>query len=182
LQDDRHGPYVKADLERGENDVSILSIRFGKATERWELTHILIPIHSKIRLSFGYMQQAADQIVAEVQTVRELIEQVTETKFRKPVVSYETWIERSYLYIESLLDEGVNTAQLAALSWRTSLSRYVAIIRISATFFGTCDVLIDTTGTHRNSNTLGIVVINKKGVWWELIGEHLSSTLKAPLV
>lgn len=186
VQDDRHGPYLRTDLKKDDGlhgkSKMRLTITIGDRTpEEWHLTHILIPIHPKVRLSFGYLQEVATAVVAEVLTLRELIEgSRLGTTGIKPV-AYETWIQRSYKYLQTLLLESkVPKFRIEKLSRGIALSRYVAVIRVSCDFIGQVDVVIDTTGTYKNSQVLAILSIKNSTAMTDIVLNALAKTLGAP--
>ncbi|MCU1303460.1 MAG: hypothetical protein JWQ87_3744 [Candidatus Sulfotelmatobacter sp.] len=68
VHDDREGPYLKATIRKHQTKLFInLKLPSGKE-ETWELTHILIPLHSKIRLSFAQLYTAGLDLVSNVQS------------------------------------------------------------------------------------------------------------------
>lgn len=54
VHDDRFGPYIRADIKKDQEDlnleIEILDAKYG-TKEIWRLSHILVPMHNKVRLS-----------------------------------------------------------------------------------------------------------------------------------
>src|SRR5262249_7030601 len=61
VHDDRLGAYLRVNLVNGEEvPTLLLPVReLTGATEAWTVTHVLVPIHSKIRLSMAVLRQLA---------------------------------------------------------------------------------------------------------------------------
>src|SRR5439155_7588947 len=70
VHDDRHGPYLRATVIM-EGDQFHLDIDTRGTHERWRVTYILIPVHSKIRLSFAGLRQCAMDAMKIVHAHRE---------------------------------------------------------------------------------------------------------------
>ena len=146
---------------------SSLSITFEapRAPEKWLLTHILIPMHTKIRISFAGLREVAKRVVGEVakELKNLLVSESQSISFESfPKISFSTKIERSTRYIEKLICEGsgMSDNDLQDLISNTALSRYVGTIFLESEAIGKLEVLVDTTSTINNINFLAVVVRN----------------------
>jgi hypothetical protein len=150
IHDDRNGPYVKATIGKRAEELQ-LRLGFQRQKETWILTHILIPMHAKIRLSFRGLYEAGLEILLQVQAFLE-----SQLRIKKPGTSWTSQIVRSHSYIESLLRAG-QSALADRLCESIPLPRYMGIIHIEAPSLDPFDVILDTTSTERNLNCLGVV-------------------------
>jgi hypothetical protein len=185
VHDDRTGPYLRADLVRRSATKLLLDIGYGfgknRLSEKWALTHILIPMHGKIRLSFDELRLVATDHIA--QTIESLRIYATGKQIVDRLLVFETLILRSHAYIEQLLVSGALTPTaiektLTTLTW----SRYVGVIRLTANYFGSLDVLIDTTSTPRNINCLGIVATQALTDYSRFLVEQLGEVFDCPYI
>jgi hypothetical protein len=170
VHDDRVGPYLRAELLDESQETLSLSFTFdrsaNRAAERWNLTHILIPLHGKIRLAFAGLRtlalRTANMVNAYSFTV--LGHQPTSGGTAADAVTIDNRILRPYDYIEKLMLHRLCTSskQLMSLSMGTPLPRYLGIVRLRAPFFGTIDVLFDTTSTLRNLTCLGVIPLKPR--------------------
>ena len=155
IHDDRFGPYLKAEIANRKNNFLLrLSLRNQDVprTEEWVLTHILIPIHAKIRLSFRGVYTAGLKIVCEVQAFAE-----ARLGVENPAVSWSSRIVRSHSYIESLLRDKRTAPLVDRLCRTVPLPRYVGVLHVEAGSLDPFDVLLDTTSTERNLNCPALV-------------------------
>jgi len=154
LHDDRHGPYLKATIaRRGEN--LLVRYELSPAPEEWSLTHVLIPLHTKIRLSFGELYRAGVKLLdSEVQPYL-TVANVQQTTVWKSIVL------RSHEYVDSLLARNGMQRTVETLCSTIRLSRYLGIIRFENPALDSFDVLLDTTSTERNLNCSGVVQLGK---------------------
>lgn len=168
LHDDRIGPYVKAELTRttpslrrewkeslqvevGEDEPQ-LTIEVDGQREEWRLTHVLTPIHNKVRLSFSQIRRIADDI-GRLLRVALMYKDLPLKR-----VTFGIRVLRAHTYVKKLLaDTKTNSRRRNRFFATISLSRYVGLIRLEAGKVGPFDALIDTTGTPRNARCLGIV-------------------------
>jgi hypothetical protein len=137
----------------------------GSSVDRWQLTHILVPMHSKIRLSFGELRIMAELIVAKLKghqdaAIEELGGRQRNRLLATSSLTYSTWIEKSHSYIEQLFigADGLNAEQVQDLTTSLPLARYVGLIQIRTSHSGNFDVLLDTTSTVRNIAFMGVIV------------------------
>jgi hypothetical protein len=158
VHDDREGPYLKATIRRKGKEENLLvhfELPSGKE-ETWVLTHILVPLHPKIRLSFAQLYTAGLDIVYKAQSFA-----IASSPSSKPITTlWKSRIFRSSVYIDSLLGEGKSEI-VKQLCNKVPLSRYIGVIRVDATGLDTFDVLLDTTSTERNLNCLAVVQLGK---------------------
>jgi hypothetical protein len=148
IHDDRLGPYIEAKV-KVENKRLILNVPHPSPSrpEKWEVTHLLMPIHAKIRLSLSATEEFAIAIASGVAN------QTPPKSF-----TYEYWIERSQKYLDQLR-RAAPTASVSAMFFTTALPRYIAIVRVSGDGAGTIDVLIDTTSTSASPLFLAVVLV-----------------------
>jgi hypothetical protein len=155
VHDDRYGPYLKADIRRRRNRLHLqIKLRNSSSVETWTLSHILIPIHPKIRLSFGELRRAAIRLVREIHAHRQSL-----LAAPGAVTSWDCWITKSHSYVESLI-LGENRAPeslVARLCTSVPFSRYLGVVRIEAEDLDPIDFLLDTTSTERNLHCLALV-------------------------
>jgi hypothetical protein len=161
IHDDRHGPYLRADLieDQGGPGLSI-PLRPDRATEVWKVTHLLIPMHPKVRLSFSGLRQVALQTVQRVHQFRETtLARLLPGQLPDATVTIENWITRAHKYIESLHLEPppCPPERVEALCNKVLLARYLGVVRMSSVLFKPLDLLLDTTGTLRNAHALAVV-------------------------
>ncbi len=185
LHDDRNGPYIRAEIKDFETRLWLRLQTFPDAEakeEWWMLTHLLFPMHAKVRISFGELREISlDSVAAQVETYRRLAaEKVAEA--REGVVDVEMWIEMAHSYQRSLLDPMVDPEVANRLIHTTVLSRYVGVIRITAPFIDPIQVLIDTTGTERNIYAIAVVAESAKRVITRDLAAELAKRLKCFLV
>jgi len=155
VHDDRYGPYLKADVRRRRNRLVLqIKLRDSSVVETWALSHILIPLHSKIRLSFGELQRAAIRLVREIHAHRQSLLAGPPT-----VTAWECWIAKSHSYLESLIlgANKVSERIVADLCSSVPFSRYLGVVRIEAEDLDPIDFLLDTTSTERNLHCLAIL-------------------------
>jgi hypothetical protein len=178
IHDDRYGAYLKAHIRR-RSDRLWLELPVGARSESWILTHVLVPMHSKIRLSFGELWQAGMAIVQYVHACRQSVLEVPPT-----VTSLESWIIRSHAYVESLISSPVRVpdSALQKLCAEIPLSRYLGIIRINAGDLDSIDVLLDSTSTLRNLNCLAIVRTGNSGAQTMEISTALADRYRCPII
>jgi hypothetical protein len=158
VHDDREGPYLKATIRRKKKEEDLL-IHFELPSgeeEIWRLTHILVPLHPKIRLSFAQLYTAGLDIVYKAQSFA-----IASSPTSGPVTTlWRSRIFRSSVYLEALLREGKSSI-VKQLCDTVPLSRYIGVIRVDAPGLDTLDVLLDTTSTERNLNCLAVLQLGK---------------------
>ena len=95
--------------------------------ETWVLSRILIPLHPKIRLSFGELQRAAIRLVREIHAYRQSLLGGPGT-----VTSWECWIAKSHSYVESLIlgEKKASDSLVERLCTSVPFSRYLGVVRI----------------------------------------------------
>jgi hypothetical protein len=157
IHDDRFGPYLRAEIsrQRRSNQLVIkVPLRKGQRTETWYLSHILLPMHSKIRLSLGDLRELGITLVSSAHAFRESLLRVGPT-----ITSWSSWISRSHSYLESLrvTKDRLSPRVVEELCRSLMFPRYVGVVRIEADDLDALDLLVDTTSTPRNLNCLGII-------------------------
>jgi hypothetical protein len=153
VHDDRVGPYGKALLEVDGAKLHLKLDPEGKP-EIWDITHILVAMHPKIRLSFAGLHEAGVTLAKNIQGYFKL-----ELGQETPVAQLETKILRGPRYIEDLMFGvgEVSPGLIEEFCRHTALPRYVGLVRISTEATGAIDVLIDTTGTYKNLHAVAVI-------------------------
>jgi hypothetical protein len=154
VHDDRFGPYVRAKIEEftGSLNLRLQSVS-QSLDECWRLSHILVPMHNKVRLSLSQLRSTAFWLSGNLQSRR------VSLGMERVRTEITGWIERSHDYIESQFEAGgrLPDAALDRLCDNIPLSRYVGVVRLTAEDIGPIDVLLDTTSTERNLQCLAVV-------------------------
>ena len=182
IHDDRHGPFLRANIKRFSKEMRLDLVT---PEETWVVTHIVLPVHSKIRVSLAMITQVAVEIAQAALSFREAflnagtlpgLPESSEDPLvlAQPRVSFETSIVKAYRYVESVLLQTptVSSSVVRALARDLPLPRYVGLIRFSTSFAGKFDLLIDTTGTDKNLNLVCLVAI-KTEKYTEALFSHL---------
>jgi hypothetical protein len=154
---------------------------FKESPEVWRLSHLLIPQHSKIRLSFRELQDVALDIVT---TAWGAIEASLAREQASPLLSYESFIRRSHQYLEELLtDRGVSSVNsVRRIPATVPMPRYVGVVRLVSSAFGAIDVLVDTTSTKQNLNILAVFVRKSTRRLSSAIAGALAKLCECPLL
>jgi hypothetical protein len=178
IHDDRLGPYVSTVFE---NDNGVGKLRFLRRgvidkEQLWGVSHILIPMHPKIRLSFASLQEVAMEVAKWIQWYF-----VKVLKATKPEITVDTSVLRGYQYVEMLLFEkdGPGAESVDQFCSEVSLPRYVGRVCAHSPLTGSIDVLVDSTGTLRNLHCAAVVCRTPTAQHAKAIGEFLATRLKA---
>jgi hypothetical protein len=161
VQDDRTGPYVRANIIRrpdGSLGLDLLRRREPELADHWIVTHILVPSHSKIRLSFSSLRKLAIDLVGWLHQAAALLIENYDRK-RHPV-TFETSVTRGHAYLARLyFEDGAATkSAIGELTQEIIFPRYVGVVRLTSNAFRTIDVLFDTTSTLKNLHCVAVVV------------------------
>lgn len=162
VQDDRIGPYRRGEIDNDDNRL-VLKIKKQShiatgASERWAVTHILIPLHPKVRVSFNDLRKVVLESVNPEVRIAVALEQRTLELTKTPDVSFSIRIERGYRYVHRVSTEKL-LSRAGEKQFRTTfvLPRYVAVIRFRSEAFGQFDILVDTTSPRPNYHWLAVV-------------------------
>ena len=168
LHDDRHGPYLRADLQ--EVSKSRLGLRLvikhpelSDKQELWRLDSLIVPQHKKIRLSLPFLQLLAAFVGQRISELLNTFESLGEEVPQACQVLFTIRILRASTYLSEVSRDARvrdNTA-LAELS-QSQLSRYIAIISLDIDGVGEIDILVDTTSTRRNLHFHAVVLRARK--------------------
>ena len=190
IHDDRIGPNVVAEIfsdttKSGNVEGESLFLRFDSAVEsnqEWLVTHLLIPMHAKVRLSFAGIRRIAHLIVRECGLMlKDYVGAMKPEDFPKLV--FETRIERSTRYVENLLfDQSIGMESVSELASTLPLSRYVGVIKVQSPATGSFEVLVDTTSTIRNVNYLALVAKGDLGKYGEKMIKRLSADCRCRII
>lgn len=167
IHDDRNGPYLLAKLEQTGTGALDLSIRTKKAPrlqhgtsvdeyDKWMVTHLLTPMHAKIRLSISELYRLATDLAATIGAALQTLRgQSTPTH----TLRLSLRVLRSHRYLEDLLLREESTLATAAqdISRKIPLARYLGIIRFEIVGAATLEILVDTTSTFRNPAYLACI-------------------------
>jgi hypothetical protein len=182
IHDDRLGLYLKGGLCGSNGSLQlIITTRDGKPTQVWDISHILIPLHSKIRLAFSHLRSFAGMLADQINRYsRRIVSVAPEIAGELPCV--DVWIERAHRYIERLRVESKNLGadEIVAISNSLALARYLGVIRLRASYLDPIDVLIDTTSTQRNPSCIGVVAIGKDSSLTQVFAQHIAKDCGAP--
>lgn len=187
IHDDRYGPYLRADL-REESGALFLRIdpNRGQADEEfWEMTHILVPTHPKIRMSFGNLFDVALGLCRSVSgrltasTTGKTVKRKTKSNRADsltPELTVDFWIDRNDAYVRNLTLERpkLRAKNLELILRKVAFSRYVGIVRIETDQAGTIDVVVDTTSTVSNLNFLAVIARGTIKADTKMIVRHVS--------
>ena len=186
VHDDRLGPNLRCDLvSRINGDLGLnIKLRDSSQVEEWDLLYVLIPMHPKIRISFG-------NLVTLSARVRELLELIHDSMGFKLAgidlgqIRSDIRIVRAFQYLEDVICRnriGNTASQIESIGQRVAPARYLGVLRITGTFFSGFDLLIDTTSTMNNLHMLGIVLNNPTAGDSNLVATLLAKYLGCPLV
>lgn len=184
IHDDRYGPYLRADLreERGAPFLRIDPSRDQTDEEFWEMTHILIPTHPKIRMSFGNLLEVALGLCRSVSgrlTANKPRNKKTKLKNAHsvpPELTVDFWIEPNDAYVRNLTLERpkLRAKNLDLLLRKVVFSRYVGIVRIETDQAGIIEVVVDTTSTLSNLNFLAVIARGAIKADTKMVVQHVS--------
>ena len=154
IHDDRYGPYLKADLKSSSGRTQLeFRLRETGRSERWSLTHVLAPVHSKVRLSFAELQRVAFHLASSIGAHKEALGMVTSLI----EVKYVTM--RSHAYVESNIgdEDGLPGELLGKLCSSVAMPRYVGVVTLKSEGLDAIEAFIDTTSTERNLNVVALL-------------------------
>jgi hypothetical protein len=182
LHDDRYGPYIKGiPIQRkGQFHLRLIiqNAVEGNREETWTLTHLLIPMHSKVRLSFGELNRASGELADYVQALRRTVLDVG----GKTALVRSTRIFRSYKYIERLLSKPETNSVVQQICSKLPLPRYLATVRMEARDLDPIDVLLDTTATERNLSCIAVISHGNSRANTRTIAETIASAYHCELI
>ena len=184
VHDDRRGPYLRANLqdEGGKPKLCISSRNETSNDELWDVTHIIIPMHPKIRLSFSDLRKCGLLAIVEAHQCREFIEKTIAQELPEPI-TFQHYIVRSHKYIEDLITSRCLTASsIRELCTNVPFPRYVGVIRLAAPYLGKIDLLVDTTSTLRNGHFLSVLVVKTASPLTRLFARFLSGSFRCEFI
>ena len=173
VHDDRVGPYEKASVRDADGQLHLLMDEPTSAAdevtpkEDWTLTHILLPLHGKIRLSFSSLYNLLLRLTKKIGKRDDV----------GASIATEMFILKGPAYLRSLGLRGDSAALPGEIVKQLPLSRYVAVIRFRFSSDVT-DVLIDTTSTEKNLHFLAVVTTSKASA----LASDLAQWCGCPLV
>jgi hypothetical protein len=178
-------------LENASNNLGLNIETFDgssvKFDDGWIVSHILIPVHAKIRISFFMLRKIAllvcgrlESLVPEIKAAHqsELVE------ISSPSVRFQSSVALAHRYVEHLLIEcpSLSLDRLETIYRTVPLSRYVGIVRFSVSYCGNFDLLVDTTSTQSNLYCLAIILTEPKTRYAADVIKFLAGMLKCPAI
>jgi hypothetical protein len=159
VHDDRHGPYVRANLVNHMGKAVVELETNAKKPERWGLSHILVPLHHKVRLAFGGVSQAEAFLAPKLQRLRQLTGEFDPLRPEDNPMTSAKSIQKATRYLESLMmsEPKLTPDQIDSLINQVELSRYVGVVTFSADSFGRIEVVLDTTSTSKDVQVLCVI-------------------------
>jgi hypothetical protein len=163
VHDDRYGPYIRATLD-GQNHKRgpILNLWIPQgpipSAEQWILTQVLVPTHSKIRISPALLRKLTLQAVVHLQACAGIAPSANPPT-NTAEVEFDCWFARAHRYIQSHLKTVLVDGSILGtrISREVALSRYIGVISLRPQYAGEIQILVDTTSTGRNPNFLAVV-------------------------
>lgn len=184
VHDDRYGTYLRANLVN-DGGRAQLNIRLSRppAVDKWELwklTHIIIPLHPKVRLSFSGLRDIARQLLQAIHSFQDAI---SGPGTSRPIM-FETRILQSNAYIESVLlnAENISVDKAAALTQLEPMPRYLGVVTVQGDQWGPIDFLVDTTSTERNVDCIGVLAKDVTSSQTGAIAKFLSTEFECGLI
>lgn len=184
IHDDRYGPYLRADLKKARNGESRLLVEMrsldnGPApdSEEWRITHVLIPVHPKVHISFGELRALTFDVVGELQGFRQLF------GAPKEPTSVQNRVLRAHTYVERMITgtQQVHGSVIEQFCSTVPFSRYFGIINLEAADCDPIDVIVDTTSTARNLNYLAVIAKGRTRLNTTRLAYALADTFECPL-
>lgn len=177
LHDDRIGPYMPATFYADATHAPCYRVKLPTGEEKWRITHILVPHHPKVRLSFAGLKWIATKILTAMTALYEFAVTLELISQCPPDVTYELYVEKSFRYVESLVLDGA-AAEAIRLASTVSMPRYVAVVGVSTNDAGRIDVLIDTTDICRNVRCLDVLARGTPATLTDMIVQGLRTEFK----
>jgi hypothetical protein len=159
IHDDRVGPYTGVKFGGSGPAGNDPQITYDPPDgPSWRVTHLIVPMHATIRLSFLGLKRAVSDALLKLTAFRTRQAEIRPGLAQIPLeLTYDQSIIRSYAYIESLIREGPADC-IDELCNLVMLPRYVGVASVKATdYLDRIDVLIDTTDTYRNVRALAVI-------------------------
>lgn len=182
VQDDRIGPYRRAEILCDQNQLRVRikvqsHVPTGE-TEVWIVRQVLTPMHPKIRINFNDLRSITLKwLIPDTQVVA-ATELGLADLTKAPAVRFEYWIERGFRYVQRVLTEGLICLESGRLFRKEFvMPRYLAVIRLRSSAFGSFDVLVDTTSPKPNYTWLAVIALrgdDEGGQRRHLVAEYLA--------
>jgi len=187
VNDDRSSPYFRADLSNGQKAVLVFKYWDHNKTviglERWILTHLIVPMHGKIRLSFAALRDLALDVIKAIQAYGDYYSHDV-AAVEVGTIKLRTWVLKAPVYVQHLFygNQRIQEAGRDSFNRRVILSRYVGVVRLTANRLGTVDVLFDTTSTKKNPHCLAVVARIPREDFASVLATFLANQFRCPLV
>lgn len=188
VNDDRFSPYYRVEITRDPDGLFIDFTTRGDSqvasgNERWKLTNILIPLHSKIRLSFAELREMSFELIRRIDAFKDLYQKATRVNPTR-TTKLHTRIMKANDYIRHLFfgNNKLNAPNCEEFNNRISLPRYVGVVRLSDEAFGDLDILIDTTNVSNNPNYLAMVCRASNKYFSNDLVRFLSAEIDCPFI
>jgi len=191
VQDDRVGPYLRAEVFRSDEGqlrvrMNVHGHRENGIIQEWIVKQVLVPLHRKVRVSFNDLRSmAVGSLIPEIQRVVATEDKIAiEDLPGMPTVRFRYWIERGYEYVRRVLKEDVLSEESKTeIRTRFVMPRYVGMIRLTSERFGRIDVLVDTTSPRPNYLWLAILANRSdddSGRLRDTIAEYIAEMASSP--
>ena len=175
INDDRLGPYRLAHL----NGPSGIDIVLTNDVDPWQITHMMIPLHPKIRLAFNSLYAFANLAADQLGLIAD--SHPDEIVKRKRQATLEFWIMKARNYRRHALfgQHRLEWSAAEKLNALHNFSRYVGVVRFTDVSFGTIDILVDLTNTPRHMNVLLVLGRGRMTEWGQKLVGYLAHDLGA---
>jgi hypothetical protein len=155
IHDDRIGPYVRTrPKKKGES----LTLAIDTDAVTWTVSHILIPMHAKIRLSFGSLRLVARNLVESVQAFRESVG----GQPRPSTITIDLRIELSHQYVRHLFnaEPALDVRDIECFLEQVRMPRHLGVIQMKSDSIDPIDFILDCTSTESNTLALGALAMS----------------------
>jgi len=163
IHDDRHGPNVTATISPTDQNKSLV-LQFGDGLrkfirDKWELVQILLPAHTKIRLTFAELWELTQDII--LPSTYAIQKKLISTK-RLGIIRFNIRVLQTHSYFEELLLAGhpLGSEAISGITNKVAFSRYIGVVHLSSSSIGEIDVVIDTTSTLKNPMFLIVIPLS----------------------
>ena len=146
----------------------------------WELTHVLIPIHPKIRLSLVDFKTLEVRIESLIRDFADVFPLSEFEPLKHETLVFDTRLVRTSAYVSTAIRElpesDARNEIIEELVSSLNKPRYVGRVRVHSRHFQPIDCLFDTTSTYRNIQCLGIVAATDRTGLTPLMIDYLTKS------
>jgi hypothetical protein len=188
VHDDRYGPFVHCKVLGAGEDSAALQLTipaqpgYPERRQTWDLSHVLVPQHPKIRISISQLRAFAIEAVIDAQRISGVDLSKLTSAASGVGIRFESWLTRSHVYVQELLQKRTRTGELCGrkLAETVPLARYLGVIRLNPDYADEIDLLIDTTSTVLNTNCLAVVALSGEHDATPELVARLAKTYQCP--